>query len=420
MGESEFDEENLDEIEDILSVCCGLVIIDPETQAVRLVHYKTQQYFDQMGSQHFPNAQEDIAVSCLTYLLFNEFGDGWIWHEGDRLQRYPFLRYAARFWIRHAEEYICRFEDRVGKLVVDLLTDSHKVPSAGQIVTRSSNSFLGTAYAVDSYHFSELYFKGLSPPSPKAISGMHLATFFNSSDLMSKLLELELFAADVKDQADRTPLIWAANQGHESAVRVLLHRQDVDVNTIAKHEISGRWRPITALACAARQGHAKTIELLLERDDINVNLVNKSEDNLTPLMWAAKEGNEAALMVLLKHQDIVADYQGSADWTALSLAAAEGHTGCVQLSAERSDVEVDRRNSCGRTPLANAVENGCLEVVKLLLAYDVDVNSKNYWGETMLEVLVRSENVYRHSEMEFPAEIVELMEAAIHTRSWKC
>ena len=106
VGESEFDQENLDEIEDILSVCCGLVIIDPETEAVRLVHYTTQEYFKNFGSRHFPNAREDIAVSCLTYLLFDEFGGGWVrdtTKEGkdgslgwaymaavrDRLQKYP-------------------------------------------------------------------------------------------------------------------------------------------------------------------------------------------------------------------------------------------------------------------------------------------------------------------------------------------
>ncbi|KAF6222494.1 hypothetical protein HO173_013402 [Letharia columbiana] len=134
VGESEFDQENLDEIEDILSVCCGLVIIDPETEAVRLVHYTTQEYFKKFGSRHFPNAREDIAVSCLTYLLFNEFGGGWVWDvtkEGkdgslrwttmalvrDRLQKYPFLLYAARFWAWHAKYYASSFEDKVGRLL---------------------------------------------------------------------------------------------------------------------------------------------------------------------------------------------------------------------------------------------------------------------------------------------------------------
>ena len=48
---STFDEENIDDIEEIVSVCCGLVIIDSETSAVRLVHHTTREYFKKTGSE---------------------------------------------------------------------------------------------------------------------------------------------------------------------------------------------------------------------------------------------------------------------------------------------------------------------------------------------------------------------------------
>lgn len=69
VGESEFDEENLDDIKDILSVCRGLVIIDPETGVVRLVHYTTQEYFKKTGSRHFPKAQVLRHRRQLSYVL---------------------------------------------------------------------------------------------------------------------------------------------------------------------------------------------------------------------------------------------------------------------------------------------------------------------------------------------------------------
>ena len=78
IGPSVFDEDNLDDFEEIVSACCGLVTIDPETAAVRLVHYTTQEYFKRTGSKTLLNSKEDIAASCLTYLLFDEFGTGWI------------------------------------------------------------------------------------------------------------------------------------------------------------------------------------------------------------------------------------------------------------------------------------------------------------------------------------------------------
>ena len=39
IGESAIDEENLPEIEDMVSVCAGLVTVDEESGTIRLVHY---------------------------------------------------------------------------------------------------------------------------------------------------------------------------------------------------------------------------------------------------------------------------------------------------------------------------------------------------------------------------------------------
>lgn len=142
---SEFDEESLDDIKDIISVCCGLVIIDPETQTAKLVHDTTQEYFKKADSQHFPNGREDTAVSCLTYLLFDgyirfdESGEGQTWHDtegsdskhsnlpvGARRVKYPFFGYIEQFWARRAEDYIASFKDRVVKPLVEFLTDELK------------------------------------------------------------------------------------------------------------------------------------------------------------------------------------------------------------------------------------------------------------------------------------------------------
>ena len=41
VGEPEFDEENLPEIEDTVSVCAGLVAINEASDIIRLIHYTT-------------------------------------------------------------------------------------------------------------------------------------------------------------------------------------------------------------------------------------------------------------------------------------------------------------------------------------------------------------------------------------------
>ena len=50
------DEENLPEIEDMVSVCAGLVTIDEESNIIRLVHYTTQEYFER--------TQEPLVSKC--------------------------------------------------------------------------------------------------------------------------------------------------------------------------------------------------------------------------------------------------------------------------------------------------------------------------------------------------------------------
>jgi len=42
VGQSQFDEENMCQVEDMVSVCAGLVTVDKESGIIRLVHYTTR------------------------------------------------------------------------------------------------------------------------------------------------------------------------------------------------------------------------------------------------------------------------------------------------------------------------------------------------------------------------------------------
>lgn len=69
----EFDKEDLSDINEIVGFCAGLVIVDDERQIIRLVHYTTQDYFRRNGERLLGFAHQDIAISCLTYLLYEKF-----------------------------------------------------------------------------------------------------------------------------------------------------------------------------------------------------------------------------------------------------------------------------------------------------------------------------------------------------------
>ncbi|KAF7333149.1 ANK-REP-REGION domain-containing protein [Mycena venus] len=71
-GAKSLDEDNILDMEIILSVCAGLVIIDKQLSVVRLVHYTTQEYLDLIQPLQFPDAQTEITRTLLTYMAFDE------------------------------------------------------------------------------------------------------------------------------------------------------------------------------------------------------------------------------------------------------------------------------------------------------------------------------------------------------------
>ncbi|KAF2181116.1 ankyrin repeat protein, partial [Zopfia rhizophila CBS 207.26] len=95
---NELDPENIPDVEDLVSVCAGLVVVDEESAIIRLVHYTTQEYFERIRNEWNPSAQLDIALTCLTYLSFGTFKSGSCSTDKEfeeRLRQNEFLDYAA-------------------------------------------------------------------------------------------------------------------------------------------------------------------------------------------------------------------------------------------------------------------------------------------------------------------------------------
>jgi hypothetical protein len=125
IGESQLDKENIPEVEDIVSVCAGLVTADEESATIRFVHYTTQEYFERTQSYWFPNAEIDITITCVTYLSLSIFETGSCRTNNEfeeRLNSNCLYRYAAQNWGHHA----CK-ASTVSQAVVDFLESNAKV-----------------------------------------------------------------------------------------------------------------------------------------------------------------------------------------------------------------------------------------------------------------------------------------------------
>jgi ankyrin repeat protein len=99
------DPERQTDMDIILSVCAGLVVIDEEDDKVRLIHYTTQTYLQSFHVQTslFPHAQSDISRTCFTYmsLIFQAFPH-LLQRESHLFTHNPFLHYTVEYCLVHA------------------------------------------------------------------------------------------------------------------------------------------------------------------------------------------------------------------------------------------------------------------------------------------------------------------------------
>jgi ankyrin repeat protein len=353
-GNITFDEDALPDEDVLVSVCAGLVAVDQKSNIIRLVHYTTQQYFGRFRTALFPDAQTSIATTCLTYVSFDAFAEGYCRSDQEmetRMHKYPLLEYAAQHWGVHAREGP---EEAIQERVLKFLENNSKLMCSIQVMR------------LPGYRYP-----GYSQEFPKHVTGLHLVAYIGLTKIIWLLLEREGVDINSKDSDGRTALSWAAESGHEAVVRLLLeHKADVD----AKANY-GR----TALHRAAGSGHEAVVRLLLEH---KVDVDAKDKDGWTALFWAAGGGHEAVVRLLLEHKaDVNAkDKDGK---MVLFRAAGSGHEAVVRLLLEHK-ADVDTKIIYGGTVLHWAAGNGHEAIVRLLLEHKADVDAKDEDGGTAL------------------------------------
>lgn len=250
--EPELDEENLPQVEDMVSVCAGLVTIDEESDIIRLVHYTTQEYFERTRSDWFPDAETNITNICATYLSFDTFKCGFCPTDEQfelRLQGNPFYDYAAQYWGHHA-----RSLSAVTQPILSFLGSDANVVSSCQAMVASKS-----------------WGKGYSQGGPNQIRAVHAVAYFGIKEAMKALLNQDL-RSDPQDSKNRTPLSYAAEKGHDTIVQLLLEKG-------AAIESTDRYG-LTPLSWATKNGHDTVVQMLLEK---GAAIESKDKYGLTPL-----------------------------------------------------------------------------------------------------------------------------------------
>ncbi|KFY84554.1 hypothetical protein V500_09211 [Pseudogymnoascus sp. VKM F-4518 (FW-2643)] len=367
IGQSSLDEDNLPEIDDVVSVCAGLVTIDEGSGIIRLVHYTTQEYFERTWTSWFHSAQNDITEACVTYLLFSAFKAGSCATDvefEERLRLNPLYDYAARNWAYYA----CTGSTEVEELILDLLRNDAAVSASSQAMLTTKDNY------------------GYSQDVPREMRGVHLAAYFGLEKEMTALLK-KGHNPDSKDIALRTPLSWAAENGNEAVVKLLLATAGVDIES---YDYKGQ----TPLALAAANGQESVVKLLLAT--VGVDAEFRDHRYRTPLFLAAEHGHEMVMKLLLARPGVNVNSMDNSGYTPLDFAALYGHVAAVKLLLATSGVDINSKTINGVTPLWIAASNGHEEVVKLLLATPgVDVDSEHIYGHTPLSIAT----IYEYEEV---------------------
>ena len=370
IGAPDLDGDNVPSVGTLLTCCQGLVTIDKEVSTIRLIHFTVQEYL-RAHPELFSSAHSTIAEACLSCLNSqqvkalsaspsSDLEDSEL--EDSYLQSMPFLEYSSLYWGIHAKREL----SDCARLLALKLFDDYNNHISIEILLKEQE-----------WKYNNLYFS-----KPYLFSGLHCTSFFGIVEMVACLVETEGYNISKKDSGGNTPLMWAARNGHEEVVKILLGRDDFNPDGLD----SGADRLLWCAAqggCAAEGGHEGVMKILLERGDVNPDKPTKFGETL--LGYAAYDGCEWMVELLLGRDDIDPDKPDSGGDTPLWYAAGRGHYGVVKILLERGGVNPDKLDKLGQTLLCDAAEDGCERMVEMLLGRDdVNPNKPNMLGKTPL------------------------------------
>jgi hypothetical protein len=258
-GETEIDRDNMLDIEDLVSVCAGLIKFDDTTGIIQFIHYTTEEYFSKMKHVWLPDAESAITKICMAYLSLSVFKTGICRSDEDfaeRLRSYVFYEYAAQHWGYHA-----RSASVTSDVVIGFLQNTVLVEASTQAMMVKK----------------DLTLSDYSQQFPRQTTGLHLSAYFGLDEVAQALLNSG-HQPNCKDSNGRTPLWWSAKNDYDAVTKILCTKDNVTLHLMT------------------REGERDLVKVLL-KSGYNVNTTDFRRR--TPLHNAIALGNTELVTDLL-------------------------------------------------------------------------------------------------------------------------
>ncbi|KAH9073548.1 hypothetical protein EDB83DRAFT_2260331 [Lactarius deliciosus] len=374
----------------VLSTCSSLITIvpDDDSPVVQFSHFSVKEFLmsDRLSTptkdlSRFHIVPEDantlIARACLGVLLRDPV-------DGDSTTTAPLVRYAAEYWVTHAQaEHVApRIRDGMEYLFdpdkpyfsawaklyhvhsnwVDDL-ESKMLPSAAPLYYAA---LCGFHEIVE--HLALKYPQYTNAIGGKTGTALHSASVEGHVEVVRSLLK---YGADVDARGilGKSPLQLASQEGHPNVVRCLLdHGADAEFRSDTRR---------TPLCHAATWGSLEIVRVLLEH---NVDVNSQEKDGMTPihrlLFWGGRskfQSDHPQIVRLLLEHGADPNIRDNERRTSLHLVSSSGLMLSLRIEIARillaHGADVGAEDGEGRTPLQVALALGQNKIVQLLSDY---------------------------------------------------
>ena len=384
-GDSMLDEDNIPEQELLLSVCNGLVTFEKEGGFLALVHYTFQQYLKRKAENLFPEAQVDIVRTCLTYLSFDEFGQGPCLedqHLVDRHKRWPLLSYTVSKWNQHARQGA---EEACIDLIISFLSQDANLFTFARVHC--------VRWSMGVNHTGRL---------PSEVSALWLASFYGLEYTVSHLLASQRHRINEKTGWGDTALHRAAACKNTGVLKLLLSNgaeitaKDRAGNT-SLHLASffridiihfDRFIAMEQQTWSRMEPNARTsetslnvIRLLLDHG-ANVNAVNSQGETALHLSVMTSQ-KPLTQLLLARNADVILKNKNLK--APLTLAIINSDDEMTQILLEH---DLQRQVQCGILDEAMEIATfaGRLSLLKMLLAKSPEQPAPDQEGRNLLHM----------------------------------